>query len=281
MLLDKPGPTDMSTKNTAVNDIAHVVVVIPAHDEAARLGRLLASMSLARRRVSEKVSTSCVVVADACTDRTAEVARCFLTGGQDVLEEVEVRSVGRARQRGVASAIEGHEDLRRVWIANTDADTVVPDNWLTAQLRLANSGYDAVAGTVTLLEDDDWCPTVAARFEHAYRWPPGTPHPHIHGCNLGVRASTYLEVGGWSERCSAEDGDLWRRLKTHARVLSSAESRVATSARMHGRAPDGFAGHLVSLDQSAFPSRQPAHPCGCQDVDHAGCHELTPARSAS
>ena len=85
MLLDKPGPTDMSTKNTAVNDIAHVVVVIPAHDEAARLGRLLASMSLARRRVSEKVSTSCVVVADACTDRTAEVARCFLTGGQDVL----------------------------------------------------------------------------------------------------------------------------------------------------------------------------------------------------
>jgi glycosyltransferase involved in cell wall biosynthesis len=163
VLLDKPGPTDMSTKNTAVNDIAHVVVVIPAHDEAARLGRLLASMSLARRRVSEKVSTSCVVVADACTDRTAEVARCFLTGGQDVLEEVEVRSVGRARQRGVASAIEGHEDLRRVWIANTDADTVVPDNWLTAQLRLANSGYDAVAGTVTLLEDDDWCPTVAAR----------------------------------------------------------------------------------------------------------------------
>ena len=102
---------------------------------------------------------------------------------------------------------------------------------------------------------------------------------------VGVRSKASprrgVEGGGGSERCPAEDGDLWGRRKTHARVLSSAESRVATSARMHGRAPAGFAGHLVSLDQSAFPSRQPAHPCGCQDVDHAGCHELTPARSAS
>ena len=35
-----------------------------------------------------------------------------------------------------------------MWIANTDADTVVPPTWLTTQLRWADSGHDVVIGTV-------------------------------------------------------------------------------------------------------------------------------------
>ena len=231
-----------------MNGIDHVLVVIPAHNEAARLARLLDSLAVARAYLGSSVSSTCVVVADSCTDETVEVARGRLDQREDLVERIRANSVGEARKRGTELGLVGCDDLRRVWVANTDADTVVPSDWLAAQVRLADEGYDAIAGTVTLLADDDWCPTVAARFERAYRWPAGTQHPHIHGCNLGVRASSYVEVGGWSSVPSAEDGDLWRRLAAHARVLSSAENRVATSARSQGRAPDGFAGHLTSLN---------------------------------
>ncbi len=230
-----------------MNRINQLLIVIPAHNEAARLNRLLDSLSVARAQLGASVSSRCVVVADSCVDQTAEVARGRLDPRWDLVEPIQARSVGEARRRGTELGLDGCGDPQRVWIANTDADTVVPRDWLTAQVRRADEGYDAVAGTVTLLDDDDWCPTVAKRFERAYRWPAGTPHPHIHGCNLGVRGSTYVRVGGWSSRPSAEDGDLWRRLTAHARVLSSAETSVATSARSHGRAPDGFAGHITSL----------------------------------
>ena len=228
--------------------INRVLVVIPAHNEAARLNRLLDSLIVARAYLGSSVSSTCVVVADSCTDQTVEVARRYLDPRRDLVQGIWANSVGEARRRGTELGLAGCDDPGRVWVANTDADTVVPRDWLTTQVRLADEGYDAVAGTVTLLDDEDWCPTVAERFERAYRWPAGTQHPHIHGCNLGVRASTYVEVGGWSPVPSAEDGDLWRRLTPHARVLSSADNRVATSARLQGRAPDGFAGHITNLD---------------------------------
>lgn len=230
-----------------MRNIAHVVVVIPAHNEADRLGPLLESLCRARTRLPRAVTSRVVVVADSCVDRTAEVAHRHLDTRRDSVEVVEAESVGRARRLGTEAALDGCGDLRRVWLANTDADTVVPITWLTAQVQLADCGYDAVAGTVALLEDADWSPTVAERFERAYRWPQATRHPHIHGCNLGVRASSYLEVGGWADQRTAEDGDLWRRLTARTRVLSSAENRVFTSARIEGRAPAGFAGHLISL----------------------------------
>lgn len=242
--------------------ISHVVIVIPARNEAARLNRLLDSLTLARADLPASILSRCVVMADSCTDRTAEVARNRLDVGSDLVEVIEAGSVGRARRCGAELGLIGCTDLRRVWIANTDADTVVPSTWLTVQVGLANRGYDAVAGTVTLLDDEDWCPVVAGRFERAYRWPRGTQHPHIHGCNLGVRASSYVKAGGWSEHQSAEDGDLWRRLKSTARVLSSTESRVATSARSEGRAPDGFAGHITSLSD-------PGPACGHALIDGA------------
>ena len=30
-------------------------------------------------------------------------------------------------------------------------------------------------------------------------------HPHVHGANLGIRGSTYLDVGGWANRPAHED----------------------------------------------------------------------------
>jgi hypothetical protein len=87
-----------------------------------------------------------VVVADACRDLTAQVAR---RGGAPVVT-VEARNVGTARAAGVREVLHKtrHLDPADAWLATTDADSVVPAGWLRQQGRYAGQGWDAVGGTI-------------------------------------------------------------------------------------------------------------------------------------
>ena len=153
--------------------IAAVGVVIPAHDEEDLLPSCLAAVRLAAAPLAG-IGVHVVVVADACTDQTARLARA---GGAAVLD-IQARSVGAARAAGVAEVLRrtGPLDPASVWLATTDADTLVPPCWLTRQLRYAEGGWDAVVGTVTVT---DWRPVpgrAAAAVRAALR-PAGTDAP--------------------------------------------------------------------------------------------------------
>jgi len=67
-----------------------------------------------------------------------------------------------------------------------------------------------------------------------------------------VRASTYLEIGGFASLSQHEDVDLVSRLRAHgAQIHETGEIPVRTSARKTGRTPGGYAGwvrDLVSAD---------------------------------
>ena len=92
-----------------------------------------------------------VVVADACRDRTAQVAR---RGGASVVT-IGASSVGAARAAGAREVLRRtrHLDPADVWLATTDADTLVPACWLRQQAAYASQGWDAVAGTIRVA---DW-----------------------------------------------------------------------------------------------------------------------------
>jgi hypothetical protein len=230
--------------------IRHVVAVVPAHDEAARIDAALDALDVARRRVAGAVTCSIVVVADACTDATAAHARLRLSDPPDSVIDVAYRCVGAARRAGVAAGLAAAGTTpAATWLVSTDADTVVTPDWLDHQLRWAATGVDAVAGTVDLHHDDDRDTVLAGRFTATY----GAvivagEHPHVHGANLGVRADAYLAVGGWPAVPTGEDQLLWGRLRTAGhRTASPPELTVATSARRRGRAPHGFAADLAAL----------------------------------
>lgn len=230
---------------TARRRIQHVGVVIPARDEADHIALALASIDVARVSLSHDVTTACVVVADGCVDRTAELCRAW-TGamGPPTVIEIADRCVGAARATGtdwvLANTARADSD---VWIANTDADSTVPADWLAQQLVLAEQGVAAVAGIVKLA---DWTDRhVLDRFTETYVLGADGTHEHVHGANLGCRGDAYVDAGGWRDLVTAEDHDLWRRLgRRHTRV-SSTSVVVTTSARLTGRAPAGFAGELV------------------------------------
>jgi cellulose synthase/poly-beta-1,6-N-acetylglucosamine synthase-like glycosyltransferase len=219
-----------------------VGVIIPAQNEETTIESCISTVvkSLANARVESWV----VVVADYCSDQTVDRARLALGTVGEVLE-VAVKSAGAARRAGVARVL-AHwkfKDPSQIWLANTDADTRVSDDWIAVQLGFGDEGVTAVAGIVCLGSDG----SAVAREVHrnTYLTSPEGTHLHVHGANLSVRADAYEDVGGWSTLALAEDHCLWGRLRGRGwRVSSPVSSVVTTSARLEGRAKGGFADTL-------------------------------------
>jgi glycosyltransferase involved in cell wall biosynthesis len=236
------------TRTPRPDALTHVLVVVPARDEERLLGACLSAIGRATRHLADvrpDVAVVVVVALDACTDRSARVAaghpwaRVVTTAG----------GVGRARAAGVDHAVRlsGYHDAAagdRVWVACTDADSRVPEDWLAVHVGLAESGADAVVGTVE--PDDGLEPAVLARWVRAHDLADG--HRHVHGANLGVRLSTYRAAGGFRSLLAHEDVALVEAVRrVGGRVESTAAGRVVTSSRCTGRAPEGFSHYLREL----------------------------------
>ncbi|MCR1982752.1 glycosyltransferase [Cellulosimicrobium cellulans] len=226
--------------------IERVVVVVPARDEEELLPRCLAALGRATAAVARDrpgVRVAVVVVLDGCTDGSARVARA---AGVRVVE-VAHGNVGRARRAGVRAGVAALGVRRdradaRTWLACTDADSAVPEHWLTRQLDLADAGADVVVGTVR--------PELAALSpDRARAWlathRPGHANGHVHGANLGVRLTAHDAAGGFAPVAEHEDVGLVERARAAgARIVADASAEVLTSARLVGRTPGGYARHL-------------------------------------
>lgn len=222
------------------------VVVIPAHNEAARLPGCLAAVRAAAARLP--VPVRAVVVLDACDDGSAEIiGRCSCAVH---VVTIDARNVGAARAAGFAAAqsLWGDTDPARIWYATTDADSRVDPDWLVRQMTAAT---DMVLGVVRIA---DWRRLPAPAGRHYLRAylsktrPDGAGHSHVHGANMGFSAAAYWRVGGFAPLPSGEDVDLAARFQRCGyHICRDAELSVSTSARRNGRAPNGFAAHLRSV----------------------------------
>lgn len=224
-----------------------LAIVIPARDEERSIGACL--RAIVREATAAGLPFDITVVADRCTDATAEVAAAAV-GGRGRVLEVDHGNVGAGRRVGTAwslGALAGHAP-ERTWILSTDADSVVPAGWVQTHLRLADAGAHGVAGLVSVGSFAEHPAPVEAAFQRRYELGAAGRHPHVHGTNLGVRADAYRTAGGWRDRATGEDHDLWDRLRSTGAVLvPTIDAPVLTSGRRCGRAPDGFAALLCSL----------------------------------
>ena len=162
---------------------------------------------------------------------------------------IQARRVGAARAAGMRELLRltSGFDPSAVWLATTDADTVVPPGWLRRQLEYANAGWDVVLGTVTVTDWDGHPPHVPVAFEERYAFGSG-PHPHVHGANLGIRASAYLAAGGFRPLRTAEDHALLAAAtEAGCPVVQAGDITVETSGRRLARAPRGFSNLLRTL----------------------------------
>jgi glycosyltransferase involved in cell wall biosynthesis len=222
-----------------------VGIVIPARNEQRRIVRCVESVVDAVKASGCKQAWI-VVVADGCTDNTVPLASQALSRYGCVVA-CAAQSPGAARRIGVDAVLShfkgtAHSNL---WIANTDADTHVPSDWIQRQLKMANEGITALAGIVAVDSFKDHGPEGAEVFKRHYPLFEDGSHPHVHGANIGFRADVYLDAGGWRDMPVGEDHCLWRRVKQRGwPVRSSSASVVTTSGRLSGRARGGFADTL-------------------------------------
>lgn len=227
-----------------------VAVVVPARDEVELLPRCLASVATAIDRVATACRVHIVVVADRCIDDTEAAAAAALNRAHASIVRARCANVGCARQVGVDGALRvwPPDPARRLWIAMTDADSIVPPHWLVSQLRAAAQGWDAVAGAVAVTDwghRSSWTAQALAGYRRAQRRGQTSP---VHGANLGVWADVLSAVGGIPGIAHSEDAGIVELLERTGRpVLRTSDLVVVTSARCSWRAPGGFSSLLDRL----------------------------------
>jgi glycosyltransferase involved in cell wall biosynthesis len=108
-----------------------VGVVIPARNHAATISQCILSIFAANNYSGWRNPLWIVVVADACTDQTAKLARDTIGAFGEVLE-VTARSLRTACRIGESTVLEHFRNQSRhaLLLASADADTHVPHDWI-------------------------------------------------------------------------------------------------------------------------------------------------------
>jgi glycosyltransferase involved in cell wall biosynthesis len=218
-----------------------IAVLIPAHNEEATIGACLRSINRAAGHAALLEEVRVIVAADRCSDRTAEIARAH---GAEVVDVPAPGGVGLARASAATRAIR----LNAAWLAMTDADTTVPEDWLVEQRR---HGADAFCGIVEITDWQDYAPDVRAAFMDSQS--AGDGHLRVHGANLGVSVDFYLRCGGFLPLLNSEDVALVEALVgVNAHIARMARPVVSTSARRCARAEGGFSDYLRGLETAVL-----------------------------
>jgi glucosyl-3-phosphoglycerate synthase len=247
------------------------VVVVPARDEAERIGACL--RALAEQRGVSHEAYEVVVVLDGCRDDTRERALDVAVSHPHLrlhLVELSVPSgVGRARRVGMDLACERLLAVDRPLglIASTDADSVVAEDWLAAQRALAAAGASAIGGSIELdpAEASELSREALQRRsaealrrlrdvrERGIPWSDQiAEHHQFSGASLALTAAAYRQCGGLPVSAALEDEALERELSNRGIPIHRSRAvRVSTSARTEGRAPRGLAHDLTVTDWRA------------------------------
>lgn len=228
-------------------------VVVPAHDEEARIGACIAALG-AQRGVARD-AYEVILVLDACTDATADRAAQAAADSPGLrlgMVAVEAHGSGPARRIGMELAARrlARAGRDRGLIASTDADTVADPDWLRHQLDLVSAGAEAVGGLIEV--DAEGVPPgalarrdarLAGRAEAT--GDPRAPHPFFSGASLGLTVAAHRRVGGVPERVALEDQALEGALADAGiPIVRSRAVRVRTSGRTRGRVRHGLSADL-------------------------------------
>jgi hypothetical protein len=217
-------------------------VVVPAHDEQLLLPACLTALRAAAAHPDVRhLQVHIIPVLDACSDDSGLSAPGAI--------EVRAHNVGVARAAGFSAVLdtEAGRPAEQMWLATNDADSTVPANWLAEQLRLAARGAEVVAGTVNVQDWSEQPTSVRDGFSAGYGRP-GQGHLHVHGANLGMSATAYINAGGIPPLALAEDQALVDALRGRARrLVATGRIPVTTSGRRESRTVGGFADHLRAL----------------------------------
>ena len=211
-------------------------VVVPAYNEAARIGATLAALA-----AQTDTAFTLLVVDNGSTDATAEVVRRFRGPFPTQLISEPEKGVGCAVDTGFRYAIAagaGH-------LARTDADCLPAPGWVAAARAALVSGGGLACGHITARRDEHGplgraffrlLVLLAAgfgRIRPAHRRPEYRAPYRMHaGNNMAITAELYEACGGMPRRPSPTDRAFLNRVRrTTPAIVHSRAMVVANSTR--------------------------------------------------
>lgn len=120
----------------APSRIQAVGIVIPVRNQSDTIAQCIQNIFAAHSRSGWRNSLWIVVVADACTDATAKVARNAIGAFGEVLE-VAARSLQTAHRIGASTVMDHFRHVPRhaLLLTSTDAGTQLRRDWIDTQLQ--------------------------------------------------------------------------------------------------------------------------------------------------
>ncbi|MGN5374208.1 glycosyltransferase [Sphingomonas hankookensis] len=248
-----------------------IAICIPVRDEAERLPRLFDALE--RLIVPAETTLFVSLLLDGCHDASAALAAIYRVRSRHGVSVAAVdrapSNAGRARDRAMRCGIEAAGD--DAILLTTDADSVPARDWLCAMVAgLAHA--DLVTGNVVRpghgatpgqdrIEDYYGRLFALRRQADPVPWEAARTHHHASGANMGLRAATYVALGGFLPIERGEDARLVDdAARAGLRVRRDAASVVRTSDRRVGRAHGGLATVLREIDQRGLDGVSVAHP---------------------
>ena len=211
------------------------MAIIPAHNEAAVVANLVESL---KNQDYPKDKYDIYVIADNCTDNTAEIAR---NAGAIVYErfDEEKKTKGFALQWFLAQKIE--EDAPYDAFCVFDADNIADKNFLKAMNKKLCQGEDVVQGYRDIKNPtDNWITAGYAifywmmnRFYHLARYNLGLS-PLLNGTGFMVRFDV-IKPTGWDTKTLTEDIEF--SLKN---IIEGRKLGWATDAIVYDEQPTSF-----------------------------------------
>ena len=211
------------------------MAIVPAHNEEAVVGNLIESL---KNQNYNKELYDIYVIADNCTDRTAQVAR---DAGAIVYErfDPEKKTKGFALDWFIKQKIQENADYDALCVF--DADNIVDKNFIKNMNKKLCQGEDVVQGYRDIKNPtDSWITSGYAlfywtmhRFYHLARYNVGLS-PLLNGTGFMVKFDV-LKPDGWQTKTLTEDIEF--SLK---RIIKGKKLGWATDAIVYDEQPVGF-----------------------------------------
>nr|WP_294543724.1 glycosyltransferase [uncultured Rhodopila sp.] len=266
--------------DSAEKPLRPAIVAIPARDEAERIAACLTALS-----DQQQCPDAVVLLLNNCADATEAIARAVAPRlryrlsivSRDLPRQHANAGCARRLAMQLAAAKAGRTGV----LLATDADTVVPPDWVGRNLAALERGADVVCGRAVVdpweaamipahLHADDAleCRLIALLDDIAWMLDPEAHdppprHTEASGASLAVSVDAYHRVGGIPAIACGEDrafvASLWRM---DARVRHDPGIKVVVSGRIEGRAEGGMADairrRMVQQDEYADEQAEPA-----------------------
>jgi len=201
-----------------------ISVVVPALNEEKLIEKCLQSLS--NQSLSRK-DYEIIVVDGGSTDKTLKIADKY---ADKIIKNI--KSIGKARDIGLRKA-------KAEIVAYTDADTIVPNNWLDCMLTSYEDGVLGVTGPIKPLENKILGKISFFIYNSILQTGVLLKEWGAIGNNFSVKKKAVQKVGGFIFPVY-EEFEIWTKLNKIGRTRYISDLYVVTSARRYLKLTSAF-----------------------------------------